>query len=234
MNAKDVFVELFIAILVAFFILLFSQFVLRNLFRIYKFTIASLSLWFLFESILVATSWFFLDLVDKGIQESLVVDWVDNFLGYILIMFIPYFSFVSIVQTRDLLNDKNRTLELSPSINNSLIDVSFKDESGSVKLIIKLNNLIYLQSSDNYVEIYYLENGNVEKSLLRNSIKNLEALFLNTSFIRCHRSFMVNTSKIEVARKTSSGFDLKLQHFPDVVIPVSKSFSSEIGKFIKS
>jgi hypothetical protein len=232
MSNNDVFIELFIAILVAFVVLLFSQFILRDIFRIYRFTFVSISVWFLFEAALVATSWFFLDLVEKGIQKSFVIDWLDNFFGYILIMFIPYFSFISFIQIKDLLKEKNQVLEENINSDNSLIDISFKDESGSVKLIIKLINLIYLQSSDNYVEIYYLENGNIEKSLLRNSIKNLEPLFFNTSFIRCHRSFMINTSKIEVARKTSSGFDLKLKHFPDVVIPVSKSFSSEIRKFI--
>lgn len=227
---EEVFVELFIAMLVAFIILLLSQFVVRALFKINSFTPITLLLWFLFEAIFVASAWLVLEILTVDFSGTLLNVWLENILAYTLIMFIPYFLYVSYVHNRDLikkLKNDNRVRELETI---KIKDIILKDENHIVKLVLKPENLLFIQSSDNYVELNFMENGILSKFLLRNSIKNLEATFINTPIIRCHRSYIVNTTNIELVKKTTSGFNLKINLVPEIIIPVSKSYISEFKK----
>ncbi len=228
---EEVFIELFIAMLIAFIILLLLQFVVRVLFKINKFTPITLFLWFLFEAIFVAFAWSVLEIIGNDFPDSFLDEVLKNFVAYTLIMFLPYFLFVSYMHVKDVIKKlENENREKIPE-SNFIKDITFKDENDTVKLVLKIDNLLFIQSADNYVEVNFLENGVLSKSLLRNSIKKLETTFANTPVIRCHRSFIVNTNNIELAKKTSSGFNLTLNKVPEVIIPVSKSYISEIKKF---
>ncbi len=229
---KEVFIELSIAMTLAFVVLLLSQFVIRVLFKINKFTICSLVFWFLLEDVFVASVWFLFDISDAVSSDNLLNIWIENFWAYILIMIFPYFLFVAYVHIKDVIRVlKNEYL--IKEAKSKPVNITLMDENGTAKLALKTENLLFIQASSNYVEVYYLENGILSKSLLRNSIKNLEPAFTDTPIIRCHRSFIVNTNNIEIARKTSSGYDLKLNQFSDFAIPVSRSYISEFKKFLQ-
>ncbi len=226
---QDVFVELLIAMITVFVVLTTSQFVLRVLFKLNKFTIISLFLWFLFEAVLVASAWFVLEILDKNFTDKNLTHWFENLFAYILIIFFPYFSFIIIINIKDAikkLTPKNITTKI-------IEDISFRDEGGIVRLVLKTENVIFIQSADNYIEINYIENNDVSKFLIRNSIKKIESNLNNTPIIRCHRSYIVNTKKIETAKKTSSGFNLHLKQAPNKIIPVSKTYISEFQKIFK-
>ncbi len=230
-SREEVFIELFIAMFIAFIVLLLSQFVVRALFKINRFTPITLFIWFLFEAIFVATSWLILEVIDKDFAGNVLDAWIKNFTAYTLIMFLPYFLYVSYVHVKDvikILENKNST---KISEGNLEKDITFKDENEIVRLVLQHEDFLFIQSANNYVEVSFLENGVLSKTLLRNSIKKLEAIFTNTLIIRCHRSFIVNTTNIELAKKTSSGFNLKMKQVPNIIIPVSKSYISEFKKF---
>lgn len=228
---EEVFIELFIAMILAFVVLLLSQFVVRVLFKLNKFTIVSLFFWFLLEAVFVASVWFVFEILDKDFTGNLLTVWFENLEAYILIMVLPYFLYVSYIHIKDVIKKLENENNAGITTNKLLKDVELKDENGIVKMILKTENLLFIQSADNYVEVNYLENGVLSKSLFRNSIKKLEPTFSNTSIIRCHRSYIVNTDNIELAKKTSSGFNLKLNQLSDFIIPVSKSYISEFRKF---
>ncbi len=112
--------------------------------------------------------------------------------------------------------------------------LSFTDDKGELKLSIKKESLLFLESADNYVTIWYLSKSGVSKYLLRNTLKEMEDRFANTNIIRCHRSFMVNLDKVKVAKRTKDGImlDLDVEHIPD--IPVSKSYGDRIAQWFAS
>ena len=87
---------------------------------------------------------------------------------------------------------------------------SFYDEKGDFKLSVKRNNLLYLESADNYVCIWYLNKGILSKFMLRNSLKAIEELMSDTHVLRCHRSFMVNFEQVKVIRREKDGIYLEL------------------------
>ena len=61
---------------------------------------------------------------------------------------------------------------------------------GELCLSIKHSNLLYIESADNYVQIWYLNKGVVTKFMLRNTLKAMEETFEGTNVLRCHRSYM--------------------------------------------
>jgi hypothetical protein len=106
--------------------------------------------------------------------------------------------------------------------------ISFYDEKGEFKLSVQSEQLLYLESADNYVKIFYLNKGKLSNFMLRNSLKTLDENFLNTVMVRCHRSFIVNFDKVKVLRKEKDGIFLALdyENIPD--IPVSKTYSERV------
>jgi len=111
---------------------------------------------------------------------------------------------------------------------------SFYDEKGDFKLSVKRNNLLYLESADNYVCIWYLNKGILSKFMLRNSLKAIEELMSDTHVLRCHRSFMVNFEQVKVIRREKDGIYLELgiDKVPD--IPISKTYSEKVTHWFMS
>jgi DNA-binding LytR/AlgR family response regulator len=229
--AQEVFVELFVAMTFGFVILIISQFVLRPLFNFFKSTIWGVLGWFLLEALMVAITWSFLDAAIKSKQTSFTVLWLENIVAYSVIMFLPYFIFIGYTYFKDkllIIKDRETTTESAKQT------ISLKDESGETRLILDIENLLFIRSADNYIEVNHLENNIHKKTLIRNSIKKLETELYSSPVIRCHRSYMLNTKKIESAIKTSSGFSVRIQHFADTTIPVSRSYISELKKYATS
>ena len=232
-SEDEVFSELIIAMIIVFIILIFSQFILRELFKIKKFNVISLVFWFLFETLLVATTWFVIEISEINDKSNNFNLFVENIIVYISIMFIPYFGFISVVNIKDTI-EKLKQKDSNSSIPKIKKEITLKDEKGSVKLVLKTENLLFIQSADNYLEINYLDNEVLSKFLLRNSIKKVENLLYESQIIRCHRSYMINTGRIELVKKTSSGYNITLNKLPNITIPVSKAYTSEVKKYISN
>jgi DNA-binding LytR/AlgR family response regulator len=134
--------------------------------------------------------------------------------------------------------DKNELLEqltsgqVPAAISKNMIP--FYDEKGLLRISLKLENLLYLEASDNYVNIYYLNKEKVSKFMLRNSLKKLEESLICPEILRCHRSYMVNFEKIKIVRKEKDGFKLEFDSPVSMDIPVSKSYVENImSTFLK-
>lgn len=66
-------------------------------------------------------------------------------------------------------------------------------KSGREQVVLDPSEICYVKADDKYIEIYTTENRYVE----RNSLNSFMMRLKNTSFIRVHRSFIVNTSFID-------------------------------------
>ena len=103
--------------------------------------------------------------------------------------------------------------------------IAFPDEKGDLKISIMLDNLLYIESADNYASIYYLNKSEVSHFLLRNSLKWIEERYsADTPLTRCHRSYIVNMDKVKILKKIKGGIVMELdaERTPDV--PVSKTY----------
>jgi hypothetical protein len=108
---------------------------------------------------------------------------------------------------------------------------SFYDEKNELRLSIKGTNLLYLESADNYVCIWYLNKGALTKFMLRNTLKTIEEKLEYTNVLRCHRSFMVNFDQAKVIRREKDGayIDFGIEGVPD--IPISRTYSEKVTRW---
>lgn len=102
--------------------------------------------------------------------------------------------------------------------------IAFPDEKGELKISIMTDNLLYIESADNYATIHYLNKSKLSHYLLRNSLKRMEEHLADTPLERCHRSFMVNMDRVKILKKVKGGIMLELDEENTPDIPVSKTY----------
>lgn len=96
---------------------------------------------------------------------------------------------------------------------------------------VSLPNLLFIKSLDNYSEFHYLNNGQVEKKVIRKSLLSVEDYLSKKGFIRVHRSYIVNKTHIDsmIGNANKSFLQLKKQ---ERLIPVSRSKRTEVQNHI--
>jgi DNA-binding LytR/AlgR family response regulator len=140
---------------------------------------------------------------------------------------------------------KNKSLEHALSIikvQNNILRTrinEFEEKLGEEEVVIDSTNksdrfsqlqknIIAVKSADNYIEIYYLFQGVLEKKMLRNTMKNVDSsLGTHADFIRCHRTYIINVRYILKLARNYSGYYLRMSHMEDVV-PVSRQYLEQI------
>jgi DNA-binding LytR/AlgR family response regulator len=108
----------------------------------------------------------------------------------------------------------------------------FQDEKGELRLSIQRQSLLYIETADNYVIIWYLNKNAVMKFVLRSTLKALEEQLSEAHVLRCHRSYLVNFDRIKIIRHEKEGFylDLGIEGVPD--IPISKTYSERVSQWL--
>lgn len=105
--------------------------------------------------------------------------------------------------------------------------VTLVAENEKDTLTIPANNLLYIAASDNYCTVFHMENGKLNKTLLRSSLSRLESQINYSRIVRCHRSYLVNLDKVTSVSGNAQGYKL----YVDVAIepvPVSRSYNAVV------
>ena len=166
----------------------------------------------------------------ENLNRDFLQIYYDSTLHAALILLLPY----AILWLYFSWNEKNHMLEQMKQ-DDKATDlpkknlVGFPDEKGELKISIVLENLLYVDSADNYATIHYLNKSKISHFLIRNSLKWIEEnLTKETPLVRCHRSFIVNLDKVKVLRKTKDGIFLELDAVNTPDIPVSKTYYERV------
>lgn len=104
---------------------------------------------------------------------------------------------------------------------------------GSLKkdfLYVDTSNIVYLKSEDNYVNVFYFEKNKLKTKLLRSTLTNMVKQL--PSFLKVHRSYIVNTNFILALKGNKQNAKLYLKDI-DYQIPVSTTFFDEVQKATK-
>lgn len=107
-------------------------------------------------------------------------------------------------------------------IEDSKIEIKGAGNYDNLRLFFK--DLIYIQSSDNYVEISYLENNKVNNALIRTKISSVKSTF--PKLIQTHRSYLVNPFHFKQWKNKNGKSELVLIH--DIIIPISKTYLENV------
>lgn len=108
--------------------------------------------------------------------------------------------------------------------------VRFADGSRQVRLVLLKDALLYVKAQENYVRIFYLDNGNVKDYAMRSTMRAISPLLEHYGFYRCHRSYFVNPAHIVALRRDrDDAFSAELD-VPGTVLPISKRVYHEIAQ----
>ncbi len=125
--------------------------------------------------------------------------------------------------------DKSRPLNKKIQEGQQTIIYS-ENRKDSVRL--RLENIHLVKSVDNYVEIYWADEGKIQRTLLRSSLKQISAKFDNQpDLIRCHRAYIINIDKIVKVKGNSQGYKLLIMDYENL-IPISRSYLKLFRNYI--
>ncbi|MDZ7899314.1 MAG: LytTR family DNA-binding domain-containing protein [Arcicella sp.] len=109
-------------------------------------------------------------------------------------------------------------------------DLVFTAENEKDTLTLSTQNLLYIESSDNYSTIVFLKDQQIVKELIRSSLTRLEGQIQAKTIVRCHRSFIVNLDKVMKVSGNAQGFKLQLSE-TDFIVPVARKYSEIVYQF---
>ena len=104
-------------------------------------------------------------------------------------------------------------------------------ENDKEELLIPINQLLYISSSDNYCEIVRYDKG-IIKELLRNTLKDVDDQIEYSEIIRCHRSYIVNLLNTKNCEGNSQGMKINFK-WSDEQIHVSRKYVSKLKRKIQ-
>jgi hypothetical protein len=169
-----------------------------------------------FEKFLLSDTRLFIDLVKISSRNTA------------LVLLLPYSVSWLYFSWRDKKEQIERLAEGQTLPANTRNMIPFYDDKGILKFSVKKENLLYLESAENYVSICYINKDKVSKYLLRDTLKKIEETFSGSEFVRCHRSYMVNFEKVKVIRRDKDGLKLGFDNPLVMDIPVSKTYINPV------
>jgi len=219
-------------ILSGMLIIVLSKMIFVVVSRRVRVTYLLFGIWNLAEIVLLAAVYLVVDLylLESGAEP------LERFTGLLfitlLVLAIPY----SLSWLWLSLKDKRETLEklmknTSQEFRESKM-VTFRDETEKLRFSIKSRDILFVESTDNYVTVHTSEKGKIRKIMLRNTMKRLEKELEGTLIQRCHRSFMVNFENIKLVKLISTNLYIYLDFPEEIRIPVSRTYAEHVHEFL--
>jgi hypothetical protein len=213
--------------LVAVPTLIMSKLLLSGISTLHSITVKRFLMWHVLEFLVIAIEYYLFTVCFKlGLSRELPQLLIRIPSCVALILAIPY----SIVWFYAQYKAKKEELELfkithkreTMESNNRLIQ--FRDSQGKHKMSLSEDSIFYIESQDNYVQIFYDLEGKMSSYLLRCSTQKIEEDLEGTSIVRCRRSFLINTSKIVRYGKDKGRFTVTLDHPSGKTITVTPAY----------
>ena len=223
--------------MVALSIMIISKLLMSQMQSKINFTPYRYIMWVLAEIIIVSLSYtHFTFVFVPSIDESPVNLLLKAFGCILLIIAIPYTiltlyaAYKSKTEELEMLQYK-LALNSEPSVMYPSL-VNLYDYNGTLKLTINSESLYYMESQDNYVKIYYENQGKLLSYMLRSRTKTIEENLAETSMVRCHRSYMINMDRVKVLRRDKDGVFIEFGIEGVADIPISRTYIENITKWL--
>lgn len=189
--------------------------------------------WVLSEIVVMATLFTLFSLFTE-ISKPLPELFRNSFTKTVLIIFIPYtisyIYFILMEKLRELKSLRQQIDRDETVLQKAYIQIL--DEKGEMRLSIRRDNLVMIESADNYVCVHYLSDQKVKKTMVRNTLNRVAEHLQGTRIVRCHRSYMVNLDHAQVFHRDKEGvfIELGIEGIPK--IPISRTYADNVREWI--
>ena len=184
------------------------------------------------EVVLLAVTYLVVDLVLLNSEAELVERFTGLLFITLLVLAIPYslsWLWISLKDKREKL--EVHTQDTSQEFRERKM-ITFRDETDKLRFSIKSQDILYVESTDNYVTVHTVEKGKIKKIMLRNTMKRLEKELEGTLIQRCHRSYMVNFENIKLVKLISTNLYIYMDYADEIRIPVSRTYAEHVHEFL--
>ncbi|MDC8002504.1 LytTR family DNA-binding domain-containing protein [Aureisphaera galaxeae] len=151
--------------------------------------------------------------ITYGYYRSPIIRGIYDFPTYFLKIIVNVF----LILTPILFFIRRYSIKLIPPAKD---DITIKGENKLDVLKIKQSELICISNSQNYVEIFYVENNELKSKLIRSSLKKMQTDF--DFLLQVHRSHLINPAHFK-SWKDSTTISLT-----QMELPVSKNYKSQL------
>ena len=122
----------------------------------------------------------------------------------------------------------------TPSLNNSSERITLVSENQKENLSLNSSDLYFVKAADNYAEVFYKTGKGLERKVIRTTLKIIsQSLPNNSTCYRCHKSYLVNLSKVIHVSGNAQGYKLHLSDC-DYLIPVSRKLNAELKQLLST
>jgi hypothetical protein len=108
-------------------------------------------------------------------------------------------------------------------------------ESGYDKLELSPSAFAYAESADNYIKVFYEEQGVLRLKMIRYTLKKLEEVFERyPGIVRCHRAYVINIDFVTSFSGNAQGLKLEVKNGNGIQVPVSRAMVATIRRLLNS
>ncbi len=167
---------------------------------------------------------------NRSIQEL----FNSSFINTSLILLIPYtmcYTYFVWQENRRELRSLRKQIDRDETVLQRAY-IQILDEKGEMRLSIRRENLVLIESADNYVCVYYINGDATKKSMIRNTLSRVAEHLQGTRIVRCHRSYMINLDHAKILHRDKEGVFIEhgLEGIPNV--PISRTYAENIQEWL--
>ena len=217
-----------------------SQFFLRQLFDFEFVNNKKYMYWIVIEALVLTLinfgiSFIVPDLGNNFEKELHLTFQLKMFVKIFLVLLFPFVGTVLYVSIKKLSNEiqeldvqlKQYKSVYKSSNHEQMLNIL--DENENVDLKISINNFLYAESSNQYILVHYLKQGEVRRHIVRNRLKKFVIQSNDFPIMQCHRSYAINLLNVDyLTKKNGKEYLVVKTQNSTQHIPVSNSFLEKI------
>lgn len=219
-------------ILAGMLVIVFSRFVFIKYAKHKEVNYLAYIVWNLLEIVLLALAYTIMNIYILKTGVNPFEQYIKSLLVTVFVLAIPYSLSWLYYSWQE---QKRKLQELSQETSNEYSSksmINFYDETSKLRFSLYSKDVLYIESTDNYVTVFVDDKDRVKKIMLRNTMKRLEKELGKTMIRRCHRSFMVNFENVKMVRLSGTSLYIYLDSLEELKIPVSRTYAEKVHEFI--
>lgn len=106
--------------------------------------------------------------------------------------------------------------------------VSFFQDNKKTKVLLRATDIYVIESSENYITIYSIVDGELKKMMIRCTLQSAEESTREVPMlVRCHRSYIVNLRSVSHLSGNAQGYKLQVDLL-EKPVPVSRKYEKSV------